>query len=66
MAKVSPMTKASLTTATPKPANQGGHAAVNVQPAKIQSKAGLAKPGMTSMNFTKQPAGTKGTNPGAK
>jgi hypothetical protein len=66
MAKVAPMTKASLTTSVPKPANQGGHAAVNVQPAKIQSKAGSTKPGPVSMNFTKQPSGTKGTNPGAK
>jgi hypothetical protein len=66
MAKVSPMTKASLTTPTPKPANQGGHAGVNVQPAKIQAKAGSGKPGMTSMNYSKMPAGTKGTNPGAK
>jgi hypothetical protein len=66
MAKVSPMTKASLTTPTPKPANQGGHAAVNVQPAKIQAKAGSTKPGPVSMNYSKQPAGIKGTNPGAK
>ena len=66
MAKVSPMTKASLTTPTPKPANQGGHSGVNVQPAKIQAKASGTKPGATSMNFTKQPSGIKGTNPGAK
>lgn len=66
MAKVTPMTKASLTTATPKPANQGGHSGVNVQGAKIQAKAGSGKPGMTSMNYSAMPSGTKGTNPGAK
>jgi len=66
MAKVAPMTKASLTTSVPKPANQGGHSGVNYKPANIQAKVTPAKPGMTSMNFTKQPSGTKGTNPGAK
>ena len=50
----------------PKPANQGGMAAANVQPAKIQSKAGAAKPGSASMNYSKQPSGTRGTNKGAK
>jgi hypothetical protein len=58
--------KSSMTTKAPKPANQGGMAAANVQPAKIQSKAGAAKPGPVSMNYSKQPSGTRGTNKGAK
>ena len=60
------MKKSSMTTNVPKPANQGGHSGVNVQPAKIQSAPSLKKPGSTAMNYTKQPAGTKGTNKGAK
>jgi hypothetical protein len=59
-------TKSKLGASVPKPANQGGHSGVNVQPAKIQSAPSLKKPGSTAMNYTKQPAGTKGTNPGAK
>ena len=66
MAKVSPMTKASLTTSVPKPANQGGHSGVNVQPAKIQSAPKPAAPGKSTIKYTVQPSGTKGTNPGAK
>lgn len=66
MAKVTPMTKASLTTSAPKPANQGGHGVAPVQGAKMQPKVGSGKPGSTSMNYSKMPAGTKGTNPGAK
>jgi hypothetical protein len=57
--------KSSMTTKVPKPANQGGHASVNVQPAKIQAKA-TGKPGAVTMNFSKQPSGTRGSNKGAK
>ena len=66
MAKVSPMTKASLTTPTPKPANQGGHSGVNYKSANIQAKATPAKPMHKAVLFSAQPSGTKGTNPGAK
>ena len=55
-----------MTTKVPKPANQGGHSGVNVQPANIQKKAGANKPGATSMNYSKQPSGIRGTNKGAK
>jgi hypothetical protein len=58
--------KSSLTTKVPKPANQGGHSGVNVQPANIQKKAGANKPGAVSMNYSKQPSGTRGSNKGAK
>jgi len=58
--------KSSMTTKVPKPANQGGHASVNVQPANIQKKAGANKPGSATMNYSKQPSGTRGTNKGAK
>ena len=55
--------KASLTTSVPKPANQGGHraSAETVQKTKIQAKATQAKPGPTTVLYTKQPSGTKGT-----
>jgi hypothetical protein len=59
--KASPMSIKS-----PKVANQGGMGKAPVQPAKIQSKAGSAKPGSTSMNYSKQPSGTRGSNKGAK
>ena len=58
--------KSSLTTKVPHPANQGGHSGVNVQPAKIQAKAGANKPGAVTMNYSKQPSGTRGSNKGAK
>ena len=59
-------TKSKLGASVPKPANQGGHSGVNVQPAKIQAKATAAKPGPSTIKFTVQPSGTKGTNKGAK
>ena len=59
-------TKSKLGASVPKPANQGGHSGVNYKPANIQAKATPAKPGSTTMNFTVQPSGTKGTNKGAK
>jgi len=50
----------------PKPANQGGMAKANVQPAKIQSKAAANKPKIGTIVYSKQPSGTRGTNKGAK
>ena len=60
--------KASLTTKVPKPANQGGHGSsdATTQKTKIQSKAGSTKPGASSILYTKQPSGTRGSNKGAK
>ena len=60
--------KASLTTNVPKPANQGGHGSseATTQKTKIQPKAGSANPGASSILYTKQPSGTKGSNKGAK
>jgi len=60
--------KASLTTSVPKPANQGGHGSsdATTQKTKIQPKAGAAKAGASTVLYTKQPAGTKGSNKGAK
>lgn len=59
-------TKSKLGASVPKPANQGGHGTAPVQPAKIQAKAGSAKPGASTIKFTVQPSGTKGSNKGAK
>jgi len=58
--------KSSLTTKVPKPANQGGHSGVNVQPAKIQPKSSASKPKIGTVVYTKQPSGTRGSNKGAK
>ena len=67
MAKVAPMTKASLTTKVPSPANQGGHGSsdATTQKTKIQPKAGSSKPGASSVLYTKQPSGTRGTGTAA-
>jgi hypothetical protein len=55
--------KASLTTKVPKPANQGGHSSsdATTQKTKIQSKAGASKAGPSTVLYTKQPSGTRGT-----
>ena len=55
--------KSSLTTKVPSPKNQGGHGSsdATTQKTGIQSKAGASKPGASSILFTKQPSGTKGT-----
>jgi len=68
MAKVAPMTKASLTTKVPSPKMQGGHgsAAAVTQGAKIQPKSGPAGTGKSDIRYSVQPSGTKGTNPGSK
>ena len=55
--------KSSLTTKVPSPKNQGGHGSsdATTQKTKIQAKAGSAKPGASTIKFTVQPSGTKGT-----
>lgn len=60
------MIQSAMNRKAPKVANQGGHGKAPVQPAKIQKLAGPNKPGATSMNYSKQPSGTRGTNKGAK
>lgn len=57
-----------MTVNVPKPANQGGHraSAETVQKTKIQVKVGAAKPGPSTILYTAQPSGTKGSNKGAK
>ena len=60
------MKASKMSTSAPKPANQGGHGTANVQPAKIQSKAGSTKPGASTIKYSAMPSGTKGTNKGAK
>lgn len=68
MAKVAPQTKASLTSKVPSPKMQGGHGSseATTQKTKIQSKAGSAKPGSSSVLYSKMPSATRGTNPGSK
>lgn len=55
--------KSKLTTSVPKPKMQGGHGSseATTQKTKIQSKAGLSKPGKSTSLYSKQPSGTKGT-----
>jgi hypothetical protein len=59
--------KSALTTKVPSPANQGGHGSSEAvtQKTKIQPKAGAAKPGASTILYTKQPSGTKGTGTNA-
>ena len=59
-------TKSKFGASVPKPANQGGHGVAPVQPAKIQAAPKHAAPGKSTQVYTKQPAGTKGSNKGAK
>jgi hypothetical protein len=68
MAKVAPMTKASLTTKVPSPKAQGGHGSSEAvtQKTKIQSKSGPAATGKSDVKYSVQPSGTRGTNPGSK
>lgn len=56
-------TKASLTSSVPKPAMQGGHRASveTTQKVKIQPKASATKAGPSTILYTTQPSGTKGT-----
>jgi len=62
------VTKASLTTSVPKPKNQGGHGSSEAvtQKTKIQPKIGPAKTGPSTVLYSKQPSGTKGSNKGSK
>jgi hypothetical protein len=55
--------KSSLTTKVPSPKNQGGHGSsqATTQKTAIQKKSGANKPGASTIVFTKQPSGTKGT-----
>ena len=57
------MAKSSMTTNVPKPANQGGHASsdATTQKTKIQPKLGPNKTGASSVLYSKQPSGTKGS-----
>lgn len=59
--------KASLTTSVPKPKMQGGHGSSEAvtQKTKIQPKASSTKPGASSILFTKQPSGTRGSGTNA-
>ena len=46
----------------PKPANQGGHGSAPTQPVRTNSvPTGVQKPGPSTILFTKQPGGTKGS-----
>ena len=67
MAKVSPMTKASLTTKVPSPAKQGGHSSSDAvtQKTAIQKKRGPEGTGKSTILFTTQPSGTKGVGTAA-
>ena len=60
--------KSSMTAKVPSPANQGGHGSSEAvtQKTKIQTKRGPEGTGNSSILYTKQPSGTKGTNKGAK
>ena len=68
MAKVAPMTKASLTTKVPSPKMQGGHGSsdATTQKTKIQKKSGPVGTGKSTVKYSAQPSATRGTNPGAK
>jgi len=68
MAKVAPQTKASLTTKVPTPKMQGGHGSSDAvtQKTSIQKKSGPVGTGASDVKYTKQPSGTRGTNPGSK
>jgi len=55
--------KASLTTDVPRPKNQGGHGSSQAvtQKTKIQPKASASKSGASTVLYSKQPSGTKGS-----
>jgi hypothetical protein len=59
-------TKSNLGASVPKPANQGGHSGVNYKSANIQAMPAATKPGPSTIKYSAQPSGTKGTNKGAK
>ena len=60
------MKKSSMSIKPPKVAMQGGMGKAPVQPANIQKKAGADKPGASTVKYSKQPSGTRGSNKGAK
>jgi len=55
--------KSSLTTKVPSPKNQGGHGSSEAvtQKTKIQAKKGPESTGKSTILYTVQPSGTKGT-----
>jgi hypothetical protein len=55
--------KSSLTTKVPSPKNQGGHGSSEAvtQKVKIQAKKGPEATGKSTVLYTVQPSGTKGT-----
>ena len=55
--------KSSLTTKVPSPKNQGGHGSsdATTQKTAIQKKSGSTNPGASTIKYTVQPSGTKGT-----
>jgi hypothetical protein len=56
--------KSSLTTKVPSPKNQGGHGSSEAvtQKTKIQAKKGPESTGSSTVLYSKQPSGTKGTS----
>lgn len=59
--------KSSLTTKVPSPKNQGGHGSsdATTQKTKIQPKASASKAGASTIKYSVQPSGTKGTGTNA-
>jgi hypothetical protein len=55
--------KSSLTTKVPSPKNQGGHGSSEAvtQKTAIQKKLGPAKTGASTVLYSKQPSGTRGS-----
>jgi ABC-type cobalamin/Fe3+-siderophores transport system ATPase subunit len=60
--------KSAMTTKVPAPKNQGsmGSSASVTQGTKIQPKLGPNGTGKSTVLYSKQPSGTKGSNKGAK
>ena len=59
--------KSSLTTKVPSPKNQGGHGSSDAvtQKTKIQAKKGPEATGKSTVLYSAQPSGTKGTGTNA-
>ena len=60
-------TKSSMTSSVPKPKMQGGHGSSDAvtQKTAIQKKSGPAGTGSSTVVYTKQPSGTRGTGTNA-
>jgi hypothetical protein len=60
-------TKSSLTSSVPKPKMQGGHgsSAATTQKTSIQKKSGPVGTGSSTIKYSAQPSGTKGTGTNA-